>query len=183
MTDQQPKRNALSLARVWVRSNIITTVLSIFIVLSLLINALTIGALLRVRGIINNQLEVSLAQLAELRQQKIRYNFPVDQTFTVDTTVTIDETVTVPLNISVPISQTISVPIDTPVGQVPIEVPLNLTVPVSDTVEVPLTKDIPFKAEIPIRTDIPVDLDLSAPPLGDVLKQFEDALRDLHNRL
>lgn len=183
MTEQQPQRNALTLARVWVRSNIITTVLSIFIVLSLLINALTIGALLRVRGIINNQLEVSTQQLAQLRQQKINYSFPVDQTFTIDTTVRIDETVTVPLNISVPISQTISVPIDTPVGMLPIDVPLNFTVPVSDTVQVPLTKDIPFQAEIPIRTDIPVDLDLSAPPLSDLLKQFEDALRDLHNRL
>lgn len=183
MTDQQPKRDTLSLARVWVRSNIITTVLSIFIVLSLLINALTIGALLRVRSIINNQLEVSTQQLTQLRQQKIHYNFPVDQTFSIDTTVRIDETVTVPLNISVPISQTIRLPIDTPVGPIDIDVPLNFTVPVSDTVDVPLTKDIPFRTEIPIRTDIPVDLDLSSPPLGDLLKQFEDALRDLHNRL
>jgi hypothetical protein len=176
-------RDSLSLMRVWVRSNIITTVLIIFILLSLLIHALTIGALLRVRGIINYQLDVNTQQLAQLRQQKIRYNFPVDQTFTVDTTVTVDETVTVPLSITVPISQTIVVPIDTPVGPLNVDVPLNFSVPVSDTVDVPLTKDIPFRADIPIQTDIPIDLDLSAAPLGDILKQLEDALRDLQNRL
>jgi hypothetical protein len=176
-------RDSLSLMRVWVRSNIITTVLIIFILLSLLIHALTIGALLRVRGIIDNQLDVSTQQMAQLRQQKVRYTFPVDQTFTVDTTVSVDETVTVPLSITVPISQTIVVPIDTPVGQIDVDVPLNFSVPVSDTVDVPLTKDIPFQAEIPIKTDIPVDLDLNSPPLSDILKQFEDALRDLHNRL
>ncbi len=183
MIDKRRTSDALSLARVWVRSNIITSVLIVFIVLSLLIHALTIGALVRVRGVINHQLDVSLAQMAQLRQQKIRYTFPVDQTVTVDTTVALNETVSVPLSITVPLSQTIVVPIDTPFGPFDLDVPLNFSVPVSDTVEIPINKQIPFKADVPINTDIPVDLDLSASPLGDILKQFEDALRDLHNRL
>jgi hypothetical protein len=183
MTDKQRTSERLSLARVWVRSNIITTVLIVFIALSLLLHAITIGALLRVRGVINQQLDVSLEQLAELRQQKVRYTFPVDQTVTVDTIVSLNETVSVPLSMTVPLSQTIVVPIDTPFGPFDLDVPLNFSVPVSDTVQIPINKDIPFKADVPIATDIPVDLDLSASPLGDIIRQFEDALRDLQNRL
>ena len=179
MTDQQERPKGVSLVRLWVRSNIMTTVLIIFILLSLLLHAITIGALLRVRGVINSQLELSLQQLAELRQQKIRYTFPVDQTVSIDTTVAISETVRVPINITVPISQTVSVP----VGPVNFDVPLDFTVPVNDTVDIPINKQIPFQADVPIKVDIPVDLDLGASPLGDVIQQFEDALRDLHNRL
>lgn len=173
----------LTLARIWMRSNIITTVLIVFILLSLLLHALTIGALVRVRGTVQRQLDISSEQLSEVRQQKVRYNFPVDQTFTIDTTIAISETVLVPIAIDVPIKETLTVPIDTPLGPLPITVPLDLTVPISETVEVPINKQLPFRADIPIQTDIPIDIDLSQPPLGDILQQFQDALEELRNRL
>jgi hypothetical protein len=182
MTDDT-RRQPLTLARLWMRENIIVTVLSIFILLSLLLHALTLGALFRVRSIVQRQLEVSAEQMAAVREQKVRYNFPVDQTFTIDTTVALSETLTVPLSIEVPIKQSITLPIDTPLGQVPITVPLDLTVPVSDTVQVPINKQIPFKVDIPIKTEIPIDISLSEPPLGDILRQFEEALKDLRDRL
>lgn len=177
------REHPLTLARIWMRGNVITTVLIVFIFLSLLLHGLTIGALLRVRSITNRQLELSAGELARVRQQKVRYNFPIDQSFPIDTTVTISETVSVPLNISVPINQTISLPLDTPAGTFNFDVPINLTVPVSETVEIPINKQIPFNTEVPIRTEIPIDIDLSQPPLGDILQQFEDALRELRDRL
>jgi type II secretory pathway pseudopilin PulG len=161
---------------------VITTVLIVFILLSLALHAATIGALLRVRSTINRQLDLSATQLAQVRQQKVRYNFPIDQTFPIDTTIAISETVDVPLTIQVPINQTISLPIETPAGTFNFDVPLNLTVPVSDTVSIPINKQIPFKTDIPIRTEIPIDIDLSEPPLGDILQQFEDALQELRAR-
>lgn len=177
------QQHPLTLARVWVRGNVITTVLIVFILLSLLLHAATIGALLRVRSITNRQLELSASELARVRQQKVSYNFPIDQSFPIDTTVTISETISVPLNISVPINETVRIPLDTPAGTFDFDVPLNLTIPVSETVEIPINKQIPFNTEVPIRTEIPIDIDLSQPPLGDILQQFEDALRDLRDRL
>jgi|GEM_PF-6906978 len=182
MTNRQ-RRPPITLARIWVRNNIITTVLIIFIIMSLLIHALTIGALFRVRQIVTSQLEISAQELSQVRQQEVRYNFPVDQTFTIDTTVTISETVTVPLSITVPIKQTIKLPIDTPVGPLEFDVPLDFTVPVSDTVEVPINKSIPFQADIPVQTDIPINLELNEPPIGEILRRLEDALRELRNQL
>jgi hypothetical protein len=179
----QRRQQPVTVARVWVRSNIITTVLGIFIVLSLLLHVLTIGALLRVRGIMSRQLETSSTQLGELRQQKIQYAFDVDQTFPVDTTVTISDTVAVPINIIVPIRETIPLPVETPLGTYTFNVPLDFTVPVSDTVQVPINKQVPIKADIPVQLDIPIELELNQPPISDVLQQFEDALRELREGL
>ncbi len=173
----------MTVTRLWMRENIITTVLIVFILLSLLLHALTLGALFRVRSIIQRQLDISSAQLAQVRQQTVRYNFPVDQTFTIDTTVAVSETVSVPLSIDVPIQQEVMIPIDTLLGTVPITVPLDMTVPVSETVEVPINKQLPFRADIPIQTDIPIEIPLGDPPLGEVLRQFEEALQELRSRL
>lgn len=177
------QRSPITNARLWVRSNIITTVLIIFILLSLMIHAVTLGALWRVRSVIQRQLDLSAEQLAQVRTQKVPYTFPIDQTFTIDTTVTISETVTVPIALTVPIKQTVTLPIDTGFGEIPITVPLDITVPISDTVQVPINKQLPFKADIPIRTDIPIEIDLSSAPLGDILQQFIDAIQDLRNHL
>lgn len=183
MAREQRDRQPLNPAFIWMRENVITTVLAVFIVLSLLLHVLTLGALFRVREITARQLDLSSTRLAEVRQQKIRYDFPVDQTFPISTTFPISETVSVPIRINVPISRTITVPIDTVAGTFNFDVPLNFTVPVSDTVDVPIRKQIPFRMDIPIKTQFPVDIDLSEPPLGDVLKQFEDALRKLRASL
>lgn len=176
-------RRPITIARVWVRENVITAVLLGFIVLSLVIHAITIGALLRVRATTSRQLELSAEQLARVRQQKVRYDFPIDQRFPIDTTVTISDTVSVPLSLNVPIKQTVTLPLETPAGTFDFDVPIDITVPISDTVTIPINKQIPFKTEVPIRTEIPIDIDLSAAPLGDILKQFEDALRELRASL
>lgn len=183
MNESPRGQSAVTLARIWVRSNIITTVLIVFILLSLLLHALTIGALIRVRSIIDRQLDVSAAELARVRQQRFSYTLPIDQTFTIDTTIAISETVTVPVNLTVPISQTVRLPINTDLGTFDFDVPLNLSVPISDTLEIPLQRDIPFQTDIPVKTDIPIDIGFSDPPLGTILQQLEEALRELRARL
>lgn len=181
MSDQRDQR--ITPARIWSRQNIITTVLAIFIILSLLIHAVTILQLVRLRAIVARQMDISAGQVAELRQQSVSYEFPVERTFTIDTTVTVSETVDVPLNLSVPIEQTITVPISTPVGSVELPIPLSFTVPISNTISVPINKDIPIQTDIPINTTIPINLSLGDPPVGDVLQQLENGLRNLREQM
>lgn len=183
MSTKSRTENRLSLARVWVRSNVITTVLIVFILLSLALHALTIGQLLRVRRTTHEQLRVSANELARVRQQRVRFDFPINETFRVDTTVAISETIAVPIDITVPISETIRLPIDTPVGVIDFDVPLNLEVPISDTVAIPIQREIPFQADIPVQTDLPIDIDLNESPLGAILQQFEESLRQLSEGL
>lgn len=169
--------------RRWSSQHSLITVLISFIVLSLMLHALTIYNLLRVRQIVSKQLDVSANQVAQLRQQRVEYKFPVQQTFPVSTTITINEKIAVPINFQVPIKQMVRVPINTPLGSVPLEVPLNLTVPISNTVMVPINKQIPFHTTVPINTEVPIQLPLGQGEAGNVLQQLEDGLRDLRRQL
>lgn len=177
------RRGPLNVARIWARENVITTVLIIFILISLLLHALTIGALVRVRGITDRQLEISANDIARVRQQKVQYTFPIDQSFTVDTTIAVSDTITVPISLSVPIKQNVKLPIETDFGTFDFDVPIDIEVPISDTLAIPIKRDIPFKADIPVKTSVPIELNLNDPPLGTILQQLEEAIRELRDQL
>lgn len=183
MARRRFRRVPVSLALVWARSNVITVVLASFIVISLGLQTLTIIGLLRVRNTTARQLEVSANDIARLRQQSVSYNFPIDQTVPLDTTVEIKRTVEIPINLTVPISETLEVPISTPFGSFDIDVPLQLEVPISETVSVTIDEDVPVSADVPVKTEIPIAIRLGDPPLGDIFRQFEEALRTLRKGL
>ena len=90
----------------------------------------------------------------------------------------------VPINSTVPIRQTITVPVEVPVvGSVELPVNLNFDVPVSTTVTVAIKKQIPIATNVDLNTNIPLTLDLGQPPLGDVLRNLENTLRELLRQL
>lgn len=181
MIEEQP--NALTLTRVWIRSNIITTVLGVFILISLLVHLATILALLRVRDIVRLQLESAAAQVAEAHQQQIHYDFPIKQSLPFSTTISINETLEVPIQESFPIKQTFNLPIDIAGNTFTLPIPIDTTIPISTTVQVPINRDIPFATTINVDTTVPLDLDLSQPPLGNLLERVEQSLRDLLAKL
>jgi len=211
MREQQRGQRHGSVARRWVRHNVLTTVLISGLLCSVLLHLLTLGALVRVRQSVSRQLDNSADHLAQVRLQEVRYDVPIDLLVPLDTTIAISETVTVPISVAVPITQTIHLPIQlalpieqtmrlpitTPIRRfavpvrlamtVPvsttIEVPLATTVPVSTTVEVPIRRDVPIQAEIPIDTVLPVELNLNDAPSGDLLEHLEATLRELQNTL
>ena len=176
---QEHLRPRITRYRIWARENVITVVLSIFIILSMLLNALTIGAVYRVRQVLRAQLETATRNLAEVRTQSIQYDFPVKQNFPVDTSVQINETIAVPVNMTVPIRQQITVP----VGPVNFPVDLNFNVPISTTIPVKINRQVPIKTSIALNTNIPVEFNLGKPPIGDVLRRLQDTLQALLNSL
>ncbi len=186
MLEENP--NTITLTRVWIRENIITAVLGLFILISLIIHALTISALFRVRDILRLQLSSAASQIAEARQQTVHYDFPIKQNFPFKTTVNISETLDVPINEKFPINQTFNVPLDLNsfipgAGTYSVPLPVNITVPVSTTIHVPIHRQIPFETTINVDTSVPLDIDLKQPPLGDLLKRVEASLRDLLSKL
>ena len=178
------RRGPLTVARVWARQNVLITVLIIFILLSTLLNALTFGAIYRLRDVVRAHLNVAATQIGQARQQTIHYDFPIQQSFPVSTTVQLDEQIDVPINTTVPIRQNITVPVEVPVvGRVEMPVELNFDVPVSTTVTVAINKQIPIATDVNLDTNIPLELNLGQPPLGDVLRDLEERLRELLRQL
>jgi hypothetical protein len=164
---------------VYTRQNIITTVLIVFILLSTIVNALTLGAVYRVRQVLRGQLEAATRNVAAVREQTFRYDIAVDETFPISTTVHIDERLDIPINMQVPIREQVTVPI----GPIEFPVDLNMDVPISTTVPVHIVRDLPVSTSIDLRTDVPIEIDLGQAPIGDVLKELENALRELLEQL
>ncbi len=177
---RQTPQQDVNVRRLWSRQNVITLVLSVFILLSTIMSALTLGAVWRVRDVVRAQLQTASTQISAARQQTVHYDFPIQQSFPVSTTVQLDETIDVPIDTTVPIRQNITVPVDVPVlGRIELPVEINMDVPVSTTVTVVINKEIPISTSVDLNTNIPLELDLGQPPLGDVLRELEESLREL----
>ncbi len=179
-----PRSNRLSLTRTWARSNVLTIVLIIFILLSILLNAFTFAAIYQLRRIVRTQLDTAVVQLGEASRQTIRYDFPIQQTFPVSTTIELNESLDVPIDTVVPIRQRVNVPVEVPVlGSIELPVQLDLDVPVSTTVTVAIDKQIPIETDVDLNTTIPLEINLGEGAIGDVLRELEEALRNLREQL
>ncbi len=174
------RRDEVTVGRVWARQNVVIAVLSIFVLLSTLASAYSFAVVYQTRRLLHQQLETAVTQINEVRKQTVNYDFPINQSFPINTTIQLDENIDVPINTTVPIKQKIVVPVDVPLlGEIELPVTLDLTVPVSTTVNVAINKQIPIATNIDLNTNIPLSIDLSQPPLGDVLRNLENALRDV----
>ncbi|HSH81516.1 MAG TPA: hypothetical protein VLA19_23550 [Herpetosiphonaceae bacterium] len=178
------RRGAVTVGRVWARSNVVTLVLILFILLSTLLNALMLGAIYRIREVVRGHLTAAVTQVSEARRQKVHYDFPINQSFPISTTIQLNETLDVPIDLTVPIQQSISVPVEVPlVGRVELPVELDFDVPISTTVTVAVDKQIPISTAVDLNTDIPLEIDLGQPPLGNVLERLEETLRELLDQM
>lgn len=178
------RNSTITAERNWNRGTVVTIVLAVFILFSTLLSAITFVVVYNTRSVLRGQLETATRQLAAARQQTVRYDFPLQQTFPFSTSIRINETLDVPIDMIVPVRQQITVPVEVPlVGNVELPVTLNFDVPVSTTVSVVLDREIPIETSVDLDTVVPLELQLDQPPLGDVLRELEEALRDLLGQL
>ena len=180
----KPRRRRVTVMRAWARTNVLTLVLIVFILFSTLLSALSFASIYQLRQIVRGHLEAAVTKVGEARRQTVHYDFPVQQSFPVRATVPLNESLDVPINMTVPIRERINVPVDVPVlGRIELPVDLDFDVPVSTTVTVAIDRDIPIATDIDLNTTIPLDIDLGQAPLGDVLRDLEETLRELLEQL
>src|SRR5215212_22174 len=77
----------VNVGRIWTRQNVITLVLSIFIIASTIMSALTLGSVWRVRDVLRAQLQAASDKIGEARQETVNYDFPIQQSFPISTTI------------------------------------------------------------------------------------------------
>ena len=159
-------------------------VMLVLLTASLLIHALTLTELFRVRNTLRGQIEQLAAGVAAAKGEQVRYDLPIDQQVPIDVDVPIRRSMTVPIRTEVRIQQQINVPIDTGVaGQIEIPVPIDTTVPISTTVPIDFDQTINISTTVPLRLHVPIQVDLGAPQLGGYLDRLHDALLKLRDEL
>ena len=159
-------------------------VMLVLLTASLLVHALTLTQLFRVRNTLRGQIEQLAASVDAAKRQEVRYDLPIDQQVPIDLDVPISRSVTIPIRTSVRIQQEINLPIDTGVaGQIQIPIPIDATIPVSTTVPIDFDQTINISTTVPLRLNVPIRVDLGAPQLSGYLDRLRDALLRLRDEL
>ncbi len=159
-------------------------ILLVLLAVSLLIHALTLTQLLRVRGTLRDQIEQLAASVAATKGETLRYSLPIDQQVPIDVDIPIRRSLTIPIQTEVRIQQNINVPVDTGVaGTIVIPIPIDVTVPVSTTVPIAFDQTVNISTTVPLQLDVPIAIDLGTPQFAGYLDRLRDALLRLRDQL
>jgi hypothetical protein len=160
------------------------TLMLVMLAVSLLIHALTISQLFRVRNTLRGQIDQLAASVDAAKSDTVRYDLPIDQQIPINMDVPIKRSLTVPINTEVRIKQDINLPLDTGVaGTITIPIPIDATVPVSTTVPITFDQNINISTTVPLRLNVPIQIKLGSPQLSSYLDRLHDALLDLRDQL
>jgi hypothetical protein len=177
---------AAEVAEVVVRRRLRTLeiVMLVLLTASLLIHALTLAQLFRVRNTLRGQIEQLAAGVEAAKREQVRYDLLIDQQVPIDLDVPISRSLTIPIRTQVRIQQEVNLPIDTGVaGQINIPIPIDATIPVSTTVPIDFDQTVNISTTVPLRLNVPIRVDLGAPQLAGYLDQLHDALLKLRDQL
>jgi|HigsolmetaAR202D_1030399.scaffolds.fasta_scaffold00031_33 hypothetical protein len=157
-------------------------ILQVALVVSLLLHMVTIGWLVGVRSALRAELDTLATAVVSAKQEKLRYDFRIDQTLPIRLDVPVDQSIEVPIQTEVRIKQQVDLPISTSLGTFNIPIPLDVTVPVSTTVPIEFHRTIPISTSVPIKFDVPIELDLGSPEFASYLDRLHDALLTMRAR-
>jgi hypothetical protein len=159
-------------------------ILLVMLAASLLIHALTLTQLLRVRNTLRDQIEQLAASVASAKGETLRYNLPIDQQIPIDMDIPIQRSLTIPIQTEVRIQEDIIVPVDTGVaGVINIPIPLDITVPISTTVPIEFDQSVNISTTVPLKLDVPIAIELGTPQFAAYLDRLRDALLNLRDQL
>jgi hypothetical protein len=156
----------------------------LLVLVSLLLNAMVINQLLRLRRAAQLAVVETSAMLADLQDETIALTIPIDQTIVLDTDLPIEETVTVPIRTDLPISTEVTVTVDAGLlGDIPLNVPIETTVPVNIMVDVPIDQTFAVHAPVELDLEVPVKIVVADTPLYDTLTDARQALDETATQL
>lgn len=150
---------------------------------SLVLHALTLFSLLRLRGFVREEIGGLVQELDLARDDVIRIDLPVNETVPIRTDVAIDKQLTVPFSTTVKIDTQFEVPITTPFGTSSIPVPVKGDIPVSVDVPVNIQTTVPISTTVPLDLRFPIEIPLRETPLGNYLDKLRSVLVALSERL
>ncbi len=144
----------------------------------LLLDALNLARLTAIETL--SKIETTLDSLSN---EVIVYNIEVNQAVPVRVDVPFNRTMEIPLNTVIPVDQMLSVPFQTPAGEVMLEVPVKTDFPIDVVVPVDFNETITVDTVVQLNTTLPVEIDIAQTPLAGYLKQAKLDIARLRSRL
>jgi hypothetical protein len=151
--------------------------------ISLLIHALTVARLLSVRSTLRAEVERLADTVQATKQQRVRYDLPIDQQLPINIDVPIKRSLNVPINTEVQIKQDVTLPVDTGFGVVNIPIPIDAKIPINTTVPISFDQTINISTTVPIKLDVPIQVDMGSNQIVGYLDRLYAALIELRDKL
>ena len=177
--------------------------LFLLVVLSLALNAYSIGQLLifreqalalqqRIQDLQYVALETVSRTIQELEafdEVTIEYTVQIDEQMPVEAIVPFRENMRVPVQVTIPINEEINTTAVFQISQLGLSIPVDITiplrfdVPIDITVPVDIDRQVPISTTVPIQLEVPIVLDLGETPLPRYVELLEQGLKDLEQAL
>jgi hypothetical protein len=159
-------------------------VLTVLVVFSLTLNALTIAALLWMRDIALEEVADARSLVNGIRNTTFSHTIEISQDIPVRTSVPFEEEVLVPVNTTIPLNTNVIVPIDLgPLGTFDVDVPIRAAIPINLEVAVPIEETIEIDTTVPLKLSVPIGISVSETSLSEQLDKRDRALDRLEQRL
>jgi hypothetical protein len=157
-------------------------VLTVLVLVSLALNAVTIFALLQARTIAKEQIVLLADQLQKAEGQDLTFDIKQTRGIPVQAVVPIQKQLNIPINTTVNIDQVLNVPINTPLGNTSINIPIKTTIPVNITVPVTLSESLPISTTFFIDANIPITIPMANTPFATMIRDLRQQLLDLSRK-
>jgi hypothetical protein len=158
-------------------------VMVVLLAISLLIHALTVSRLLSVRNTLRSEVGRLADTVQATKQQKIRYNLPINQQLPINIDVPINRSLDVPVKTEVQIKQNVTLPVDTGFGVVNIPIPIDAKIPINTTVPITFEQTVNISTTVPINLDVPIQVDMGSDQIAGYLDRLYAALLELRDKL
>jgi hypothetical protein len=157
-------------------------VLTVLVLLSLALHAVTIFAVLQARTLAKEQLVLLAEQLQKAEQQELTFDIKQTRGVPVQAVVPIQKQLNIPINTTVNIDQVLNVPINTPLGSTSINIPIKTSIPVNLTVPVTISETVLISTTFFIDANVPVTIPMANTPLASMLRDLRLQLLALSQR-
>jgi hypothetical protein len=146
---------------------------------SLGLNLWLINLLVGVRRQAGQGAATAAQALSALSQSSIDYLVHIEQALPISVTIPISHTLSAPISATLPISTQVLIPLDTPLGQFPINLPIQARVPINLRPQIPISLSVPISLTVPVVLDVPIHVALSETQLGQSLGDAKEYLETL----
>lgn len=153
------------------------------VIILLILNLILLDALNLTRLTAIETLSKVEMTLDSLANEVIVYNIEVSQAVPMKADVPLNRTIEIPLNTVIPIDQVLTVPFQTPAGEVMLDVPVKTNVPIDIVAPVSFNQTINVDTVVQLNTTLPVEIDIAQTPLAGHLIETKMDIARLRSRL
>ena len=164
------------------KSGCVVWVLTVLVLVSLALNAVTIFALLQARTLAKEQIVLLADQLQKAEGQDLTFDIKQTRGIPVQAVVPVQKQLSIPINTTVNIDQVLNVPINTPLGNTSINIPIKTSIPVNLTVPVAISETVTISTTFMLDGNVPVTIPMANTPFATMIRDLRQQLLALSQK-